>query len=132
MEAGVADNFVFTGYVTYQDLPNYYRQMSVFVAPVWKESFGQVSSFAMNMGLPVVGYSVGAIPAIIGDEGLVIDFGDSVALADLIIRLLDDRQQRLEIGLRNYIKAQAEYSVAAMVKGYSDLYSSMSASIPSS
>jgi glycosyltransferase involved in cell wall biosynthesis/2-polyprenyl-3-methyl-5-hydroxy-6-metoxy-1,4-benzoquinol methylase/Zn ribbon nucleic-acid-binding protein len=132
MEAGVADNFVFTGYVTYQDLPNYYRQMSVFVAPVWKESFGQVSSFAMNMGLPVVGYSVGAIPAIIGDEGLVIDFGDSVALADLIIRLLDDRQQRLEIGLRNYIKAQAEYSVAAMVKGYSDLYSSMFASIPSS
>jgi glycosyltransferase involved in cell wall biosynthesis len=123
--AGVSDQFTFTGFVPYQDLPSFYRQMSLFVAPVWKESFGQVSPFAMNMGLPIVGYSVGAIPSIIGDEKLLAQYGDSDGLAQLIIALLDDRPKRLEIGKRNHDKAQNEYSVAAMIKGYSDLYASM-------
>jgi glycosyltransferase involved in cell wall biosynthesis/2-polyprenyl-3-methyl-5-hydroxy-6-metoxy-1,4-benzoquinol methylase len=130
-EAGVTDNFVFTGYVPYQDLPDLYRQMSLFVAPVWKESFGQVSSFAMNMGLPVVGYAIGAIPSIIGDDQLLADFGNSEGLANLIIALLDNRQRRLAIGQRNHEKAQTEYSVETMIKNYSNLYASMTAGTPS-
>ena len=124
-KAGVTDSFIFTGFVPYQDLPAFYRQMSLFVAPVWKESFGQVSPFAMNMGLPIVGYSVGAIPSIIGDEELLAQYGDSDGLAQLIIALLDDRPKRLKIGRRNHDKAQNEYSVAAMTRGYSELYASM-------
>lgn len=123
--AGVQKNFFFAGYVPYQDLPSYYRQMSIFVAPVWKESFGQVSSFAMNMYLPVVGFAVGAIPTIVGDDTLVAQYGDSEGLADRIVALLDDRQRRLAIGHRNHEKAQADYSVEAMVNGYRQLYSSM-------
>ena len=128
-EAGVTDNFVFTGFVPYQDLPGFYQQMSLFVAPVWKESFGQVSAFAMNMGLPVVGYAVGAIPSIIGDEHLLARTGDSHGLALRIIELLDDRQKRLAIGERNHKKAQDNYSISAMVKHYSDLYHSISAEV---
>ena len=126
--AGVQDNFVFTGYVPYHDLPNYYTQMSIFVAPVWKESFGQVSSFAMNMRLPVVGYAVGAIPTIVGDDSLVFPYGDSDGLADCIVALLENRERRLEVGQRNHKKAQAEYSVEAMVNGYRQLYALMSSS----
>lgn len=123
--AGVQDNFVFAGYIPYRDLPSFYRQMSVFVAPVWSESFGQVSAFAMNMSLPVVGYAVGAIPTIIDDDTLVVQYGDSDGLADCIIALLDDRQRRLAIGQRNHEKAQAEYSVDSMVSGYRQLYASI-------
>jgi glycosyltransferase involved in cell wall biosynthesis len=123
--ARVQDNFVFTGYVPYKDLPNFYAQMSIFVAPVWKESFGQVSSFAMNMGLPVVGYAVGAIPSIVDDSRLLATHGDSDGLADLIVALLNDRERRMQIGMRNHEKAQAEYSVASMVNKYRDLYDSM-------
>lgn len=128
-QAGVSENFVFPGYVPYKDLPDLYRQMSLFVAPVWKESFGQVSCFAMNMGLPVVGYAVGAIPSIIGDEKLLAHYGDTEGLADLIIELLDDRDRRLEIGLINHAKAQSLYSTEAMLRCYSDLYRSMCAQI---
>ena len=35
--AGVADAFTFTGYVAYDDLPDVYKRMSVFVAPVHSE-----------------------------------------------------------------------------------------------
>jgi glycosyltransferase involved in cell wall biosynthesis len=128
-EAGVTANFVFTGFVPYQDLPGFYQQMSLFVAPVWKESFGQVSAFAMNMGLPVVGYDVGAIPSIIGDERLLARYGDSHGLALRIIELLDNRQKRLAIGERNHKKAQDNYSISTMVKHYSDLYHSISAEV---
>ncbi|MFM7674130.1 MAG: methyltransferase domain-containing protein [Synechococcus sp.] len=124
-QSGVTSNFIFPGFVSYDELPRWYRQMSIFVAPVWKESFGQVSSFAMNMGLPVVGYSVGALPSIVGDEELLASLGDSDGLAEIIISLLDDRERRIKIGLRNHNKAQSEYSVEAMTRRYANLYFSV-------
>ncbi len=67
-EAGVAGRFLFAGYVPYHELPAWYGRFSVFAAPVWNESFGQVVPFAMAMGIPVAGYAVGALPEILGAE----------------------------------------------------------------
>jgi hypothetical protein len=63
-EAGLSDAFTFPGYVSYYDLPAWLERMSVFVAPVHTESFGQVGPFAMAMELPVAGYAVGALEEI--------------------------------------------------------------------
>lgn len=49
-EEGLQDRFEFTGFVSYDALPELYRRLSVFVAPVHNESFGQVTPFAMSMG----------------------------------------------------------------------------------
>jgi glycosyltransferase involved in cell wall biosynthesis len=121
-EAGVAHAFEFTGYVSYEKLPELYQRMSVFVAPVWKESFGQVSPFAMSMHLPVIGYDVGAIPEIVDDPSLVVPVGDSAALAALMAGLLDDQPRRIEIGLRNSRRATELFSVGSMIAAYRDLY----------
>lgn len=121
-QAGVNDAFTFTGYVSYEDLPMLYEQMSIFVAPVHTESFGQVSSFAMSMGIPVVGYNVGALAEIIGDCSLLAPPGDSDTLAAIIIELLDNRERRLNIGALNRQRAQQLFSVEAMVNSYSRLY----------
>jgi glycosyltransferase involved in cell wall biosynthesis/2-polyprenyl-3-methyl-5-hydroxy-6-metoxy-1,4-benzoquinol methylase len=120
--AGLEQAFEFTGYVAYHLLPALYRRLSVFVAPVWQESFGQVSPFAMNMGIPVVGYNVGAIGEIIDDWTLVIPPGDSSKLADLIIRLLDNRAERLAIGLNNIKRARHLFSLESMISSYRKLY----------
>lgn len=119
---GVANAFSFTGAVPYAELPNIYAQMSVFVAPVWKESFGQVSSFAMSMGIPVVGYKVGGLEEIVDDNELLATVGDSDRLAGIIIKLLDDREMRHLIGERNKLRVKALFSVEQMVKKYEDLY----------
>lgn len=124
-KAGVEDNFEFTGYVSYSDLPDIYRRMSIFVAPVWKESFGQVSAFAMNMGIPVCGYDIGAIGEIVEDRSLVVPEGDAKALANVIIRLLESPQERKRIGQQHHLRAQACFSVEAMAKAYSSLYSEL-------
>lgn len=123
--AGVAGNFAFSGYVKYEELPNYYKQMTLFVAPVWKESFGQVTPFAMNMGIPVVGYAVGALPDIINDPTLMADYGDIAKLTQIIIDLLDDHERRARIGKRNQERAKQSYSLEAMIASYSSVYQSL-------
>lgn len=122
---GVADSFVFTGAVPYEELSNLYAQMSVFVAPVWKESFGQVSSFAMSMGTPVVGYRVGGLEEIVDDDALLAPAGDSDQLANIIIKLLGDREMRRRIGERNRQRVQSLFSVGQMIEKYEALYRSV-------
>ncbi len=120
--AGVIDAFEFTGHVSYDRLPTFYEKMSIFVAPVWKESFGQVSPIAMHMGIPVVGYDVGGLSEIVGDDGLLAPPGDRDRLAEIIISLLDDRERRLAIGAANRERARARFSVESMIEAYAGLY----------
>ena len=118
----VENAFNFTGFVSYEKLPEFYAQMSLFVAPVWKESFGQVSPFAMSMGIPVVGYNVGALAEILGDNSLLVPHGDSDALAEIIVRLLDDKERRVQIGQQNRVRAHGLFSVENMIRSYAKLY----------
>jgi glycosyltransferase involved in cell wall biosynthesis len=121
IDEGVAENFVFTGYVAYEKLPEYYRKLSLFVAPVWSESFGQVLPFAMSMKIPVVGYNIGALPEILGSADCLRK--DQTKLAEITIGLLDDRQKRIEIGAANYQRACDFFSVENMIREYDLLYS---------
>ena len=119
-EEGATANIQFTGYVPYGKLPEYYQQMSIFVAPVWKESFGQVSPFAMSMKIPVAGYLIGALSEILGSNELLATNPDD--LSDIIVKLLEDRERRIEIGYNNYLRVHERFSVEAMVAAYNRLY----------
>lgn len=120
VEAGVRDNFVFTGYVPYSELPQYYSEFSIFVAPVWKESFGQVTPFAMSMGLAVAGNLVGALPEILESTDTL---GETIEeTADHLIALLDDPVRRAQLGERNREIARTKYAVETMCAGYDQTY----------
>lgn len=121
-EAGVTHCFEFTGYVAYTELPGLYRRMAVFASPVCKESFGQVSSFAMNMGIPVCGYDIGAIAEIINNRNLLAPAEDANRLADIIIRLLDTPDERRAAGNQQQQRASAHFSVQAMIRAYGEIY----------
>lgn len=121
-DAGLTDRIEFTGYAEYDALPALYRRMSVFLAPVHTESFGQVTPFAMGMRLPVAGYDVGAIPEIIGDRSLIAPAGDAGQLGAIAAALLDDRARRLAIGAANRERAERLFSVEAMISAYEALY----------
>jgi glycosyltransferase involved in cell wall biosynthesis len=123
--AGLSEAFTFTGYVAYDDLPSYVRRISVFVAPVHTESFGQVSPFAMGMARPVVGYAVGALPEIIGDRSLLAPPGDVIRLSEIILQLLEDRERRVRLGALNRQRALERFSMESMIRAYANLYDSL-------
>ena len=108
--------------MAYEELPRLYAELAVFVAPVWQESFGQVTPFAMHMGIPVAGYDVGALPEVLGSHDLLAPPGDSGALANIIVDLLDDPAKRHAVGRFNRTRAAALFSVELMASRYRTLY----------
>jgi glycosyltransferase involved in cell wall biosynthesis len=118
--ARVRQNFHFTGYVPYETLPGWYSRFAIFVAPVQKESFGQVSVFAMNMKMTVAGFKIGALPEILASTETL---GDDIhATADKIVALLDDRERRRVLGEQNRARAQAAFGVKDMTMRYGAIY----------
>lgn len=122
-KAGAADNFWFVGAVPYESLPDWYARFRTFVAPVWQESFGQVTPFAMAMGLAVAGYKVGALPEILEDDALL---GDSApSLCAILQELLDDPQRISAVGRKNLHIARQRFSLERMIARYDEVYSTI-------
>ena len=124
-EAGVASQFTFTGYVAYERLAEYYRQLAVFVAPIYSESFGQVTPFAMNMGIAVAAYNIGALEEMLNNQEVLAPGDDADALSDIIVGLLNDPARRESIGAANRARAASLFTVEAMVQQYQVLYQSL-------
>lgn len=118
--AGVRGNFLFSGAVPYDQLTDFYRLFKIFVAPVWQESFGQVTPFAMSMGLAVSGNRVGALPEILhSDATLGATRTETVAR---ILELLNDRDRIDALGQQNRDISRSLYCVRAMTDSYEDMY----------
>ncbi|MEO6613333.1 MAG: glycosyltransferase family 4 protein [Chitinophagaceae bacterium] len=124
-EEGLENNFIFTGFISYEALPGYYKKMSLVIAPVHDESFGQVTPFAMSMGLPVVGYDTGALEEILGSKKTLVKFGDKDALATLAIDMINDPGKRKQAGRDNRERARQYFSVEKMISEYEYLYNSI-------
>lgn len=121
-KAGLSEKFLFTGYVPYVELPKLYEQFTIFVAPVWKESFGQVTPFAMSMGIPVAGYNIGALNEIINNPSLLAQPDNSDELSDKLAILLNDYEKCEQIGKENQERAWNLFGVKTMVDNYFHLY----------
>jgi glycosyltransferase involved in cell wall biosynthesis len=118
--AGVRGQFWFTGAVPYAALPEIYSRFRIFVAPVWKESFGQVTPFAMHMGQAVAGNRIGALAEILGSDATLGATPD--ATAALVVGLLDDPARTAALGAHNRAAAARLYNVSAMNAAYGAVY----------
>jgi glycosyltransferase involved in cell wall biosynthesis len=74
--------------------------MDVFVMPSLQEGLGLALMEAMAQGLPVVGSAVGGIKTLIQDKvnGLLVSPANVEELAQAILKLLPDSQQRVVLG----------------------------------
>jgi glycosyltransferase involved in cell wall biosynthesis len=74
----------------------------------------------MGMEIPVAGYNVGALAEILdGEECLG---NNQRELVEAIIALLDNREKRIRIGVKNRNRALRYFSLEIMVKHYEQLY----------
>ena len=100
---------VFTGLVNYEEQPSYYRTADIFCAPATShESFGLILLEAMATGRPVVATNIEGFAAVVthGEEGLLVPPMTVRPLTEALLKLLNDKQLRLQMGQKGLITAQ--------------------------
>lgn len=97
---GLERQVTLTGFL--EDIPSLMLALDLLVLPSNHEAFGLVLLEAMANGRPVVGSRSGAIPEIVrhGESGLLFEPGDADALAEAILRLLRNPEERAGMGER--------------------------------
>ena len=91
------DRVSFLGHMPQEQVFSYMCASDIFVGPSLAEGLGNVFIEAMACGTPVIGTRVGGIPDIIENEvnGLLVPPGDSNAIADAILKILNDEEFRI-------------------------------------
>ena len=109
IQLGVLGSISFVGRVQYQELPRFISVGEIFAMPsrsrlagLEVEGLGIVYLEASACGLPVVGGISGGAPDALleGETGFAVDGRDPQAVADAIIRLLDDPKLAKKMGER--------------------------------
>lgn len=87
------------------------------------ETFGMVNIEAMNAGLPIITTDHASIPEIVidGVGGILVPKQNSIALAEAILRLLEDRNARQRMGAYNQRRFYERYTVGVFAQKWIDL-----------
>lgn len=95
-----------------KNIPDLMKAMDIFVHPSLFEPFGITIVEAMYSGLPVVATNVGGIPEIVkdGETGLLVSPRDYGALADALLRLIEDPAMARSMGENGRAEALLRFS----------------------
>ena len=92
---GIADRrIVVTGYLADAELDQWYARASIFAFPSLDEGFGMPILEAMAAGIPVVTSRCSAMPEIAGNAAVLIDPYRVEELADAMLRLAKEPEER--------------------------------------
>ncbi len=119
---GLQSSVIFAGQRT--DVPEILAALDAFTLPSLWEGLPNAALEAMAAGLPVIATRVGGVPEVVVDEvtGLLVPPGDSNALAEAIVRLLQDPDGRQAMGQAGRERVRAHFSVERMVRETEALY----------
>jgi glycosyltransferase involved in cell wall biosynthesis len=97
----------FLGFVPYAGLPELYGQARVLVNPALSEAFGMSLAEAMASGVAVVASKTGGMSEIVqeGQTGLLVEAGNARALAEALVKLLQDPNLAQQMGLKGRVRA---------------------------
>jgi glycosyltransferase involved in cell wall biosynthesis len=112
---GIKDNVSFLGFQ--QDPYGYMTHSDLIILPSMFESFGLVYIEAFALQLPVVGFDAPACNEIIVDNetGLLVPMYDSQALAEKILFLLRNPEERKRLAENAYKKYKEYYTTSRMI-----------------
>jgi len=88
----------FTSGISTDELVEHYNRATLAVSPSLYEGFGLPAGEAMACETPVIASDGGALPEVVGEAGLVVAAGDSFSLAEAICQLLQNPDQRRQLG----------------------------------
>ncbi len=103
------EDIVFVGYVSYAELPRYYKTADIFCSPATgRESFGIALLEAMAIGKPMVASNIDGFANLVthGVEGLLVPPKDEKALAQALMSLMANESLRRQMGARGKLTAK--------------------------
>ncbi|MFQ5861528.1 MAG: glycosyltransferase family 4 protein [Candidatus Brocadiales bacterium] len=109
---GVSNHVIFTGYVSNEELPRYYKACEVFLLPSKKEGFGYVLLEAMWFKKPCIGARAGGIPEVVkdGETGVLVEYGNVEAIGNAIVSLLGDETTRKRMSEEGHKRLVSEFT----------------------
>jgi glycosyltransferase involved in cell wall biosynthesis len=124
----LAQRAVFAGAVPHDQLPPFYAAADIVVLPSSPpESFGLVLIEALACGVPVVAQRIPGVRSVVthGQDGLLVQPGDSDGLAKAMLRLLDDPPLRQEMGRVGWAKVTSKYAWPRVIDQLEQIYASI-------
>lgn len=122
LELGIQDSVVFSG--VREDIPNVLKGFDVFLMTSLYEGISNAIIEAMVMGLPVVVTDVGGNRELVIDDmtGFVCPSNDSKALAEKVLRLLNNGKVAVRMGNNGKKKILEEFNSEKMVRKTEEIY----------
>jgi glycosyltransferase involved in cell wall biosynthesis len=120
----LSKNFKFMGSIKEEQLTALYNCADVFVLPSIQEGQGIVTLEAQSSAKPVVAFDIGGVKEAVrnGETGLLVEAGNTDALAEGLLKILTDAQLRAKMGAngRQFIMRNFTWDICArkMLKIY--------------
>ncbi len=118
------EDVVFTGYVSEEDKPRYFKTADVYCSPATsRESFGIVLLEAMAVGKPVVASNIDGYSSVIthGQDGLLVPPRDTGSLTQTLISILSDKKLQQKLSKKARLTAE-NYSWERIAQRVNDYY----------
>lgn len=119
-QKGISDKVTFTGYI--RDVRHFLLQGSVFIHPSRWEGFGMTVLEALEMGLPVIAYSIPAMKLLIsdGEDGIIVPAFDNMKLVQAMKKLACDKDLREKMG-REATKEANLFDITTIANAWMEL-----------
>ena len=125
-EIGVGDHIEFIGHR--DDVLTFIAGSDLVVIPSLTSDGSQTEGFplvgleSLAVGTPLVAYSVGGLPELVGDCGYLVHPGDRKGLLEAIVRVATDRSGSEQRSARGRDRVRARFSMAGMIDGLQEVY----------
>ncbi len=112
------------GSITRNEAPALLRSCTVYCLPSFGEPFGTTILEAMSCGKPIVSTCSGGTPHFVPAEGSrLVSEGDSLALADALLQVLQDPNLQASMGLANRRCIEQNHNWNSIIQNLEQIYS---------
>lgn len=121
-DLNLQDNVRFLGLRT--DVPNVLKSADVVVMSSHWEGLSLSNVEGMSVGKPFVASDVNGLREVTRNYGILFPHGDETVLAEIIVKLHDDKEYYKQVADKCYERA-CQFDIKAMVEAYSNIYLSL-------
>jgi len=119
---GIEKHIFFTGFI--DRIYDFIEAIDINTLTSYSESFPYVLLEGARLKKPTVSSAVGGIPDLIrdGENGFLFESGNYKEMAEKLIRLINDKKLRTELGEKLYQRAKSSFSNKSLAESHVNIY----------